>query len=227
MTHRHLITDPTTAGTFIMAGKSFFTVANTNTETHATYRVERKVEQDDDGNDVEFHEVALFTGTDNNDRGSYTIIGRIDNGTFTCTLKTQYDVARELIGLAKAAKDEWLTGFCKTVIWKLHRGIDLTNKQAEVFAKNCRRHQLAGADTIAADDPKVRGFVWVKGRADNNWPFPAKVQFWTEGRCCTCGKRLTNPESIHDLEGPVCKRRRGSPLTGKVLTTVTPEHEDA
>jgi hypothetical protein len=35
------------------------------------------------------------------------------------------------------------------------------------------------------------------------------VEFWHEGKCGCCGRKLTVPESIETGIGPVCTRRRG------------------
>lgn len=225
MTHRHLVTDPATAADFIGAGKAIFTLANTATGNHATYRVEAVKGEDDT------FEVALFVGVDNTDRSAYAAIGRIEGGTFTCTLRGAVEAARDLRAAALAAGDTWVVGFCDSVGPRLAAGTALTERQAATLAKNLRRYGV-GVDTLTPDAPKVRGFGWVKARVDAGKAFPEGVEFWTEGRCCTCGRRLTNPDSVHDLEGPVCKGRRGRALTGTVLGTldlpaVEPEHEDA
>lgn len=34
----------------------------------------------------------------------------------------------------------------------------------------------------------------------------SQMEFWHEGRCCRCGRELTNPESIARGIGPVCAR---------------------
>lgn len=33
------------------------------------------------------------------------------------------------------------------------------------------------------------------------------MEFWHEGRCCRCGRKLTVPESVQDGIGPECKGR--------------------
>ena len=34
-----------------------------------------------------------------------------------------------------------------------------------------------------------------------------RIEFWHEGRCCVCGRKLTVPESIESGIGPVCGGR--------------------
>lgn len=38
--------------------------------------------------------------------------------------------------------------------------------------------------------------------------FPSNIQFWHEGSCCQCGRRLTVPTSIASGIGPECSKRR-------------------
>lgn len=220
MTHRHLITDSETAADFILAGKAIFTLANTATGNHATYRVESMKGADDT------FSVALFVGTENTVRSAYSVIGEIREGVFTCTLKGQIEAIQNL---REAAEDEanngesWLVNFCSNLLSCLKSGRTITDRQMICLQRNLRKRGI-NIDSLSPADPKVRGFGWVKARTDAGKAFPEGVEFWTEGRCCTCGRRLTNPDSIHDLEGPVCKGRRGRTLTGIVIT---PEHEDA
>jgi hypothetical protein len=222
MTHRHLITDPATAKTFITAGKAFFTLANTTTDNHATYRVEAvKGEEGEEG----VLEVALFVGTDNSERSSYTPIGRIENGVYSCTLRDEVDVARDVLAHAEKNNDSWLEGFCKNIIGRLSAGNELTDRQAQTLERNRRAACALPANPLAPTAPKVKGFGWIFRRVEDPAELASHVQFWTEGRCCTCGRRLTNPVSIEDLEGPVCRKNRGVVLTGTVL--LLPEHEDA
>jgi hypothetical protein len=218
MTHRHLIADAATAATFITAGKAIFTLANTETEVHATYRVEAVKDEDN------AFTVALFTGTENSDRGSYTDIGHIKDDVFTCTVRNELTVVRDLLGAAERANDTWLQGFCKNLIGRIANGSDLSDKQAAALGRNLTRFHIRRAASLSDDHAaKVAGFGWVKARTDAGKAFPEKVEFWTEGRCCTCGRRLTNPKSIDALEGPVCAGRRGTDLIGIVLPTITPD----
>jgi hypothetical protein len=218
MTHRHLITDAATAATFITAGKAIFTLANTETSNHATYRVETVK-----GEDNTF-EVALFVGTENTDRTAYTVIGRIVDGEFTCTLRDELTTIRDLLGAAEKADDTWLAGLCKSLIGRITDGREFTENQSNALTRNLTRFHIRRAVQMTDEHTaKVAGFGWVKARVEAGTEFPEKVEFWTEGRCCTCGRRLTNPKSIDALEGPVCSKRRGIDLTGIVLPTITPD----
>lgn len=216
MAHRHLITDPTTAEAFVLAGKAFFTVANTKTENHATYRVEL----DDDG----VHHIALFMGTENTDRRAYTEFATLADDTYTTALRTEAEVAREVRAACEAAGDDWGAGLCDSVLARLLRGDAPTAKQAKYFDARRKRHGIAAAGEggLSNDHPKVRGFQWLLRRLRNPAAMDGHVQFWTEGRCCTCGRKLTNPDSVEALEGPVCAGRRGTVLTGTVLPLTTP-----
>lgn len=217
MTHRHLITDPATAATFITAGKATFTLANTTTDNHATYRVEAVKGEDN------VFTVALFTGTDNTDRSSYTAIGEIRDGSFTCTLpgpRSLEDMVADVRDAADRAGDTWAVSLCDSVLSRLVGGREPSERQMEFVEARRRRYSVRPVEAtpvLSSDTPKVRGFGWVKGRVEAGRDLGDHVQFWTEGRCCTCGRKLTNPKSIDALEGPICSRRRGIDLTGIVL----------
>jgi len=61
---------------------------------------------------------------------------------------------------------------------------------------------------LAESTPSVAGFKWVLGRAKNDTlrDFP-HVSVLHHGRCGTCGRVLTVPESITSGLGPICAGR--------------------
>jgi len=56
---------------------------------------------------------------------------------------------------------------------------------------------------IGKDAPSARAFRWLWNRLSHDADF-APAEFWHEGRCGRCGRKLTVPESIERGLGPVC-----------------------
>jgi hypothetical protein len=57
---------------------------------------------------------------------------------------------------------------------------------------------------ISPDAISFKGFQWLWGSVVNNKELPSKVQFYHEGRCGRCGRKLTTPESVESGFGPHC-----------------------
>lgn len=57
--------------------------------------------------------------------------------------------------------------------------------------------------------PSVKAFEYVWKAIENGAHFPSGVEFWHEGSCCVCGRKLTVPESVADGIGPECKGKVG------------------
>ncbi len=71
--------------------------------------------------------------------------------------------------------------------------IGFINENGE-FQTSRKSHDPQGA--------ACRGFAWVWSHVTN---LPEYVEIWHEGRCCQCGKALTDPKSIALGIGPVCR----------------------
>jgi len=56
---------------------------------------------------------------------------------------------------------------------------------------------------ITEEAPSARAFRWIWKRFTADEDF-APAEFWHEGRCGRCGRKLTVPESIERGLGPVC-----------------------
>jgi hypothetical protein len=57
---------------------------------------------------------------------------------------------------------------------------------------------------VAADAPSAKALAWfLKNLLTANYVSPM-MEFWHEGRCGMCGRKLTDPESIARGIGPVC-----------------------
>lgn len=59
---------------------------------------------------------------------------------------------------------------------------------------------------IAADAPSAKGAKWFIQRTAAGLPC-CNVEFFHEGRCGRCGRRLTVPESIMSGIGPECSKK--------------------
>jgi len=203
MSHSHLIEDIATAKDFVLAGRAVFTVKNTETGNRCTYRVDKT---DTEG----VFTVSAFTGSDNSVKGHYSVLGAIACGGYV--YHDLLGAARELQCFAKDNGDGWLVGFCDSMINRLFHEQDLTDRQEATLMKNLRRAGIAVSD-VPADDMKAKVFDWL-------WafylcpvkPLPAQVQFWHEGRCGRCNRRLTVPESITLGFGPDCAAELGYTL---------------
>lgn len=61
---------------------------------------------------------------------------------------------------------------------------------------------------ISKDAISVVAFTWFWSHLKENKDF-SPMEFWHEGRCGRCGRKLTVPESIENGIGPECARRMG------------------
>lgn len=62
---------------------------------------------------------------------------------------------------------------------------------------------------LSEDAPSVKAFRWFLHHV-NKSRIPESCQFWHEGKCCRCGRKLTRPESIAAGIGPVCANREAA-----------------
>ena len=99
---------------------------------------------------------------------------------------------------------------------RLLAGPDNTDQDAykyigQVIVYNGRhpRFELTGASQLPLTSPAVAGFKWMLDSITlENEDRLAQFEFWHEGRCCACGRLLTDPESIESGIGPVCGGRQ-------------------
>ena len=67
------------------------------------------------------------------------------------------------------------------------------------------KFKLTKASKMNDDSIPVRTFRWVFNKAmQGDSALTDGVEFWHEGSCCVCGRKLTVPESIASGIGPVC-----------------------
>jgi len=58
---------------------------------------------------------------------------------------------------------------------------------------------------ISKDAPSSKAFAWLWANLKTA-RLPDSVEFWHEGSCCRCGRKLTVPESIQSGIGPECRK---------------------
>jgi hypothetical protein len=56
---------------------------------------------------------------------------------------------------------------------------------------------------ISKDAPSAKAFTWLWDRIKYDWSLD-QIEYWHEGRCCSCGRKLTTPHSVELGIGPVC-----------------------
>lgn len=190
----HRLTDLAEIRTFVGAGNAYFTLRNSATGGRVTYNVTRE----EDGTMT----VRAFTGSDNSDRRHYSYLGTVGVGGRYTYAGPRAAVAN-LAAVAAETGNRWLAGFCASLAARN----ELTDRQKAVLRTECRKH---GVDTAAVpfDDVRARGFAWF-WRTLNGGTFPATFEFWHEGRCAACARRLTVPQSIATGFGPECAERLG------------------
>ena len=192
----HLIRDPAQMLKFAAAGRAYFTVRNTATGNRVTYCVE----SDESGGST----VRVFTGTENTNRKHYSYLGSIrEDGSYHHA--GPLAAADALIVAAEEGEDKWLSGFAKSVRAILGRGGALTDRQKTVLAKNVKTSGVI-ASPLEPTDMRARAFEWLWRMLKSAKPLPPTFEFWHEGRCGKCGKKLTTPESIERGLGPECAK---------------------
>lgn len=60
---------------------------------------------------------------------------------------------------------------------------------------------------VGEEAPSMRAWRWLWARINAKAALPATVTVWHEGRCGSCGRKLTVPESISSGLGPICRAR--------------------
>lgn len=58
---------------------------------------------------------------------------------------------------------------------------------------------------ISSDAQSVKVFDFLIKKATTN-TLPSFIEVWHEGKCCKCGRSLTDPESIQLGMGPQCRK---------------------
>ena len=108
---------------------------------------------------------------------------------------------------AKEKGDKWLIGFTENMMKAYKFGWKLSAKQEAALAKNLKKAGLAPS-VIPSDDFRSKSFAWLMKTLANG-DLPAAINFYHEGMCCKCAKRLTVPASILTGMGRDCASRYG------------------
>ena len=66
------------------------------------------------------------------------------------------------------------------------------------------QYQRTAKSRIGPDALSQQAFAWLARQVFLTERLPEAVEFWHEGRCGRCARRLTVPESILSGLGPVC-----------------------
>lgn len=69
------------------------------------------------------------------------------------------------------------------------------------------KFSLTGKSKMRSDSKPVVAFAWTWTKLQSQ-VLPETVEFWHEGRCARCGRKLTVPESLETGFGPECIGRR-------------------
>ena len=64
--------------------------------------------------------------------------------------------------------------------------------------------QVGKKSPIAEDAPTQQAIKWLMRHVKANRMLPTGAEFWHEGRCGVCNRKLTVPDSIASGIGPIC-----------------------
>ena len=71
------------------------------------------------------------------------------------------------------------------------------------FYKASPKSKVEGDVKAVAD----RTMVWLLTKINNGVELPEALEIKGASKCCRCAKKLTNPDSVDDGMGPVCRRK--------------------
>lgn len=139
------------------------------------------------------------------------------NSMFTLvSKKTGIRFTYKVKSAAKDREKNWSTGNQdrSTYFVSLLRGPDNANDFVYIgllrqtingsyqFDQTAKSHAKSGT-------PSFDAFAWVWNAIEFCCQMPSQVEFWHEGSCCICGRKLTVPESVASGIGPECKGKVG------------------
>ena len=58
--------------------------------------------------------------------------------------------------------------------------------------------------TVSPEAKSAKGFAWFVNQLESHRDTSDQLEFWHEGKCGRCGRKLTVPESIESGMGPEC-----------------------
>jgi hypothetical protein len=60
---------------------------------------------------------------------------------------------------------------------------------------------------VSNQAPSFKGLAYCWNALDQGCRWPSRVEFFHEGKCCVCGRKLTDPVSVAQGIGPECLLR--------------------
>lgn len=120
---------------------------------------------------------------------TFTITSRRTGTRFTFKVRKPSDEAPHFVSLMNGPDNENSYCFMGTIF-------------------NGRDYRMGRKSRITAEAPSAKAFAWLW--ANRNDPtLTDKIEFRHAGKCCCCGRLLTEPESIDRGIGPICAQKKG------------------
>jgi hypothetical protein len=97
-------------------------------------------------------------------------------------------------------------------------GSDNSNDFGFIGSVNPRGFYKASEKSkVAADRLEVanRTLVWLMTKLNNGVELPEALEIKAAAKCCRCSKKLTNPDSIDDGLGPICRKKANESKVSK------------
>lgn len=210
--HRMMVNDPKVMLQFMTAGKATFTLKNRETGERATYRVEGH------GDGFErTYKVFAFTGQDNSRKGHYTMMGILDaDGTWIVrddrTLLQDLENRVLIYTPAKSFIHRFLAEFKRMQ----REGEEIPPHMQKRYNSMLRSNKIPG---FISDPVKLNLFPQMWEMLTESKPVPETWEFWHEGCCGRCGRRLTVPASIELGHGHNCAHLLGRKEEWEALNT--------
>ena len=76
-----------------------------------------------------------------------------------------------------------------------------------IIPSNKRYFKTTAKSRVSSSATSVKAIDWLVKTLNSGYALPDGVNFYHEGRCARCGRRLTTPESIERGFGPECAKR--------------------
>ena len=70
-------------------------------------------------------------------------------------------------------------------------------------------YKASSKSKVDADRKAVadRTLVWLLTKLNNGQELPEALEMKGASKCCRCAKKLTNPDSVNDGMGPICRKK--------------------
>ncbi len=201
--HGKLIENTLKIMQFITGGNSVFTIKNTQSGNRATYKV---IKIDD--HPIILSEVWAFTGSNNQRKTDYDLIGFVGHdGTYN-TWTWQHAAAEVSRRVQQAPKGSWVDSrpeFLKSFEngWRISTAMEWRIRSV------CKDYKVPPQPPSNIGAVRQAAFPYVWERVRFGIDLPKGVEVWHEGGCCQCAHKLTVPASIELGLGPDCAAKCG------------------